>query len=276
MIRFTRPIAFVFLVLLLGACAHTAGSAPSAPSPSPVIDRIQARGELIVGTAGSMPPLNMTTKAGEVIGLEADLARIIAKGMGVELSVKTMPFADLLPALGAGAVDMVLSDVTITPSRNLKFAFVGPYFISGKSILTKKATLANIEKSAELNSPGVTLTALKGSTSQTFVEALLPNAALVLATDYAEAVALVLEDKADAMVADYPICQVSVARYREHRLTALKKPLTYEPIGVALPPNDPLLANWMRNLIGRLQASGELEDLTERWFKETGWLRELP
>ena len=42
---------------------------------SPVLDRIQEKKELVVGTAASMPPLNMTTKDGQIIGMEMDLAR---------------------------------------------------------------------------------------------------------------------------------------------------------------------------------------------------------
>ena len=51
--------------------------------------------------------------------------------------ILALGFGVLLPALQAGKVDMVLSGMTITPDRNLKVAFVGPYFISGKAILTK-------------------------------------------------------------------------------------------------------------------------------------------
>src|SRR5512139_1551832 len=103
---------------------------------SPVLDRILAKKELVVGTAASMPPLNMTTKDGQIVGMEVDLARFFANGMGVKLTLKTMRFNDLLPALGKGQVDMVLSAMTITPQRNLTVAFAGPYFASGKSILT--------------------------------------------------------------------------------------------------------------------------------------------
>ena len=102
---------------------------------SPVLDRIQEKKELVVGTAASMPPLNMTTKDGQIIGMEMDLARFFAAGMEVKLTVKPMNFNELLPALEAGQVDMVLSGMTMTPGRNLKVAFVGPYVGSGKSIL---------------------------------------------------------------------------------------------------------------------------------------------
>jgi len=46
--------------------------------------------------------------------------------------------------------------MTITPERNLKFAFVGPYFISGKSFLTKKATIAQTKDARKLNQTGTT------------------------------------------------------------------------------------------------------------------------
>ena len=46
-----------------------------------------------------------------------------------------MPFAELLPALEANRIDMILSGMTITPKRNQNVALVGPYYISGKGIL---------------------------------------------------------------------------------------------------------------------------------------------
>ena len=111
-----------------------------------MLDGIVQKGELVVGTAASMPPLNMTTKKGEIIGFEIDLARMMASAMGVKLRVEPMEFSKLLPALENGKVDMVLSGMTITPARNLKVAFVGPYFISGKAFLTKIETIAKAKE----------------------------------------------------------------------------------------------------------------------------------
>jgi polar amino acid transport system substrate-binding protein len=243
---------------------------------SPVVDRIVAKKELVVGTAASMPPLNMTTKDGQIIGMEMDLARYFANGMEVKLTLKPMPFNDLLPALEAGKVDMVLSGMTIVPARNLRVAFVGPYFASGKSILTKKASVESVNEIAKMNNPEKVLVALKGSTSQMFVEKLMPKAKLVLTENYDQAVAMVRNDKAVAMVADYPICLVSVYRYPEAGLATLSKPISYEPIGIALPPNDPLLVNWVQNFLNALEKTGEMEQLTERWFKDASWVSRLP
>ena len=115
-----------------------------------------------------------------------------------------MPFSKLLPALEAGLVDMIISSMTMTPGRNLNVAFIGPYYVSGKGILTNTQNIASLRDAEGLNKPEFTVAALKGSTSQAFVEKSAPNAKLVTTESYDEAVELLLNDKVDALVTDYP------------------------------------------------------------------------
>jgi polar amino acid transport system substrate-binding protein len=272
---FKVAVLSVLLIVSLTACAEWQMK-QNTPSNSPVIDRIMDRGELIVGTMGKMPPLNMTTTDGELIGMEVDMAKAIAGAMGVKARFETMAFSELLPALRAGKVDMVLSGMTITAERNLKVAFVGPYFQSGKAFLTKIKTIAEADEAADVNRPDTKLVALKGSTSQAFAEKLIPKATLWTASDYDEAVGMVLNDKVDAMIADYPICVVSVFRYPDAGLLGVVTPITYEPIGIAVPAGDPLLVNWLENFMSNLKASGWFELLEERWFAKGDWLSKLP
>jgi polar amino acid transport system substrate-binding protein len=268
---------FVFLALLLflGGCAQMNSNTVNAAA-SPVIDRILQRGELAVGMTGNMPPLNMTSKEGELIGYEVDLAKAMAKAMGVRAKLTVMPFAELLPALQAGKIDLILSNMTITPGRNLKVAFVGPYFTSGKAFLTKIKTIANADEAEDIDAKNTKLVALKGSTSQVFVEEAIPDATLVTANDYDEAVKMVLEDKVHAMVADYPICVVSVFRYPNQGLLSVVTTLTYEPIGVGVPAGDPLLVNWVENFMGIAEETGLLQELQENWLLKADWLNRLP
>ena len=274
--KFLRvAVLSVLLIISLTACAEWQMT-QNTPSKSPVIDRIMDRGELIVGTMGKMPPLNMTTKDGELIGMEVDMANAIAGAMGVKARFETMAFPELLPALRAGKIDMVLSGMTITAERNLKVAFVGPYFQSGKAFLTKIKTIAEADEAADVNRPDTKLVALKGSTSQAFAEKLIPKATLWTASDYDEAVDMVLNDKVDAMIADYPICVVSVFRYPDAGLLGVVTPITYEPIGIAVPAGDPLLVNWLENFMSGLKGSGWFEVLEKRWFERGDWLNKLP
>jgi polar amino acid transport system substrate-binding protein len=267
-------LATILALIFFTGCAQMQQST-SGPSASPVLDRIQKRGELVVGTMGNMPPLNMTSKDGEIFGLEPDLARLLAEAMDVKVKFVTKPFNELLPALQNGQVDMVLSGMTITPERNRKVAFIGPYFISGKAFLTKIKTIAYADEAADANNPNTKIVALKGSTSQAFAEALLDKTTLFTTGTYDEAVEMVLQDKAHAMIADYPICIVSVFRYPEAGLLSIVTQLTYEPIGIAIPANDPLMMNWTRNTLNNIEGSGILDELKLKWFAEGDWMNKL-
>ena len=273
--KFAKVLLVTILALIFFTGCTQMQQKAGGTSTSPVLDRIQARGELVVGTMGNMPPLNMTSKDGEIFGLEPDLARLLAENMNVKVKFVTKPFNELLPALQNGQVDMVLSGMTITPERNLKVAFVGPYFISGKAFLTKIKTIAYADEAEDVNNPNTKIVALKGSTSQAFAEAFLDKTTLFTTGTYDEAVDMVLQDKAQAMIADYPICIVSVFRYPEAGLLSVVTQLTYEPIGIAIPANDPLMMNWTHNTLNNIEGSGILDELKLKWFAEGDWLNKL-
>jgi len=251
-----------------------------APAPvaaeSPVLSRIVESGKLRVGMSGSQPPLNFRNAAGELKGLEVDLAEALAGMMGLELAIVEKPFAELLPTLAAGEIDLVLSGMTITAERSMRAAFVGPYFLSGKSILTRSATLAQAQGAAELDQESLTLAALAGSTSQVFVERMLPKASLVTTPDYDSAVKLLLADEVSAIVADREIVALTAFRHPKEGLATLREPLTIEPIGIAAPTGDALLVNYLENTLDALEASGVLSVLRTRWLERNDWVGELP
>jgi polar amino acid transport system substrate-binding protein len=83
---------------------------------------------------------------------------------------------------------------------------------------------------------------------------------------------MLLEGKADAMVADYPICALSILRYPDAGFATLTKPLTIEPIGIAVPAGDTVLLNMVENYLGALEMIGVLEVLEEEWFDNGAWL----
>jgi polar amino acid transport system substrate-binding protein len=271
--------ALAVISVLLSGCAEM-NRAPSptpapAPSASPVLDRILSRGELRVGMSGDMPPLNMLNKQDKIIGLDADLAAMMADAMGVKLNVQKIAFSGLLPALEAGSIDLIISNMTMTPDRNLKVAFVGPYFTSGKGLLTKNTTLTQAKKFADINNPQFTFVALKGSTSEAVTRAGAPQAKLVTVGTENEGVKMVIDGKADAMLADFPICVVAAYRNQGSGLVPVAAPLTYEPIGIAVPKGDPHLLNWLENFLRSVEKAGYMKDLGEKWFAQPTWVDQL-
>jgi len=279
-----RPLASRALLLLAGLAlagciAIVDGKTLESTAPSHAgsegLERIVDRGALVVGLSGEQPPLNMTTREGELIGLEVALARTLAGSMGVEARFEVIPFPGLLDALEAGVVDLVMSGMTITPRRNLRVSFVGPYFVSGKSILTKSDTLLAIRSPEDLNLADFRFAALRGSTSQEFVEVLLPEAQLVTTESLDQAVRMVIDDEVSALVADIETCAYALLRHPEAGLAALRTRLTTEPIGIALRADDTLLANLLDNYLAALDGTGALEDARLYWFEDPSWVREL-
>ncbi len=240
-----------------------------------IVKDIQKRGELRVGMSGDQPPFAMLSREDQLIGYEVQLAELLAEAMGVELKIIEIPFSELLISLQERKVDVVMSGMTITTERNMKVAFVGPYILSGKSILTKSSTLAAVKNASDMNQAEVKLVALKGSTSESFVKKQIPNASLSVVANYNEAVSMLREGKTDALIADYPVCAYSVMRYPEDDFVTLNQPMTIEPIGIALPPDDPLLKNIVSNFFAQLQLTGILQQMEQQWFKTGSWLLQV-
>ena len=270
--RFWLGTVFAVLSTMLLATS----SVYAADQSSPVLKNIAKTNTLRVGMSGAQAPFNMTNRDGKIIGMDVDLAQLLANSMGVDLKIVDMPFAKLLPALEDGDVDIVMSGVTATLERNTRVPFVGPYFISGISILTKAETIESIDSEEELNKGNWRIAALKGSTSETFAESVLKEPQMTATDTHAEAVQLLLDGKVDAVVADAPVCALSVLRNPDSGLVTLNQPLTLEPIGIALAPGDPLLVNLVQNYMQALSATGALEALQVKWFNNAAWMAQMP
>lgn len=239
------------------------------------LNKITKSGVLKIGMTGSQPPFCMEATDGSLMGYEVDLAELLAESMNLELKIVRMSFSELLPSLEKGKIDMVMSGMAITMERNLKAAFVGPYVLSGKSILTKMESLAKADEAEDLNQSALKITSLKGSTSEKFVEVFLPDAKSLPAENYEQALSKLMNNEANVMVADYPICVLNVLRNPSSGLVTLSEPLTIEPIGMALPANDPLFINFMENYIKALAMSGLLDELETYWFENGSWLAKM-
>ncbi len=256
---------YTTLLLLLLLAFH--GNAVAAGGESTLM-RIQERGQLILGTSGNMPTMSEVDAEGRVTGFDIDIARMMASVMQVKLVIRVMPFPELLPALEAGAVDVVISNVTITPQRNLRVAFAGPYLVSGKCIVTRNEALAKADGSTDLNTSATRLAALAGSTSQDFARELFPEATVVEVKSFDEAADLLKGEKVAGLLTDYPICVATLKKHPDAGFVSLFSLLTYEPIGIALPANDAQFINWTNNFLHRLDGTDTLEGLRKRWLGE--------
>jgi polar amino acid transport system substrate-binding protein len=264
---------FTITIMALGALTF---STPAGAQDGATLDRVVTSDTLRVGMSGNQPPFNMRGRSGQLMGLEVDLATILAAAMDVELEIVTRPFGELMGALAAGDVDMVVSGMAITPRRARSAAFVGPYMLSGKSILTNSTALAAADSADDINRRNLKLAALENSTSQEFIERYVPDAQLVSIQDYDAGVQMVLNDEVDALVADMPITLLSLLRYPDAGLATLDQPLTIEPIGIAVAASDHQFRSLVQNYIDTLEGTGILEALRAKWLEDGSWIAALP
>ena len=259
-------VALLFVVTFCFAAQALAG---------PIIDQILKKKELVVGTSASYPPLTFKAKDGQAYGLDMDVAQAIAFAMGVNLRKEIIPFEDLIPALEKGKIDLIISSMTITPQRNLRVAYIGPYFISGQAILTTKELAINLNGAADVNKPDFSISVPRGTTTEIIAKNLLPKAKIVVAASTTDALAMLMNKKVKAMMADYPYVTVEAFRNKDKGYIAIP-PFSVEPLGIAVRADDPLFLNFLDNTVGVMRGDGLMNTLVQRWFNNPAWMANLP
>lgn len=261
--------------LLLAGCQLPSGS-EARPAADPRLQRILASGELRVGLSADRPPLNLRDGRGEVVGFEVDIVRALATAMGLELRTVVRPFPDLLGSLERGEADLVISGLSITPERNARVAFAGPYFVSGMSVLARSREISDVEDPRVLDVAGRRYAAVASSTSEKFVREILPHSELVSVADYDAAVRMLIAGEVDALLADHLVCSLLAWQHPEAGLRALATPFTVEPLGIAVPPDAPLLLNLVENHLETLEYTGLLARFKAHWLADGDWMQGLP
>jgi polar amino acid transport system substrate-binding protein len=64
----------------------------------------------------------------ELSGVAVDLTRAVSKQIGVPIEYQPMVFADLIPAVDSSKIDVIATNMAITPERELKVDFSRPYY----------------------------------------------------------------------------------------------------------------------------------------------------
>jgi Na+/H+-dicarboxylate symporter/ABC-type amino acid transport substrate-binding protein len=114
-----------------GSPMRLASVVPPEPPPgalnSSVLDTIHSRGALHVGVLPDRMPFAFQNRSGELVGMDVELARALADDLGVRVEFFQADYDVLPDLLTKGAVDIVMSGVTITPDRVAKILFSMPY-----------------------------------------------------------------------------------------------------------------------------------------------------
>ena len=133
-------LLFCVALALVGG---TVVSSSAATSPYDIfegsnLNQIVKRNKLIVGMEVSFFPFEYANEQGEFMGFDVEIAQLAAKELGVEIEIRDMEFAGLIPALQGGKLDMIISGMTRTLTRAKTVTFTQPYFETGLCALLSK------------------------------------------------------------------------------------------------------------------------------------------
>lgn len=232
------------------------------------IEQIVQRGTLRVGM-DVFVPWAMKDKKGELIGFEIDVAKQLAKDMGVKVQFVPTKWSGIIPALIAGKFDVLIGGMTVTAERNLKINFTAPYYYTGQGLLANRKMTAGWGLD-DFNKPDVILAARLGSTAALAAKQRFPLATLRLFDDEPAAVQEVRNGRVHGMVAGQPLPAHSASAAPE-LLVALPDQLLREPISMGIRKGDVDTLNFLNNWIDVVQGRGWIAERYTYWFGSTQW-----
>jgi len=265
-------ILFAVAASLGSVSAAQAGVEQDLTSAS-VITQIEKQGVLRVGNSTFVPWV-MRSKEGKLIGFEIDVAEKVAADMGVKVEFVPTQWAGIIPALLAHKFDVIISSMSITPSRNLTVNFTIPYSHSGQQMAANKK-LANGFTVEQFNDPKVTIACRRGATSCKAAEELFPKATLRQFDDDAQAFQEVVNGNAYAVVSSGPKPTFWTMQHPDQLFMPTDKNLTRGDEAFAVRKGDPDAINFFNNWILVNTSNGWLQKRHDYWFKTQDWAKDV-
>jgi polar amino acid transport system substrate-binding protein len=283
-----RPLTSLILLTAFACCVQASHGQTFAAKTSPttrpssvaprmtddMLARIKKSGKLRVGITEIMPWATHD-KDGKLIGFSVDVAKKLARDMGVEVEFHPDAFKYLIPDLLADKFDIIISGFSIEPQRALQVNFSQPYNTTDVTIAANIKTAGQFTTLQEFNKPTLTIGSLEGTTAEEMTSTLLPEAQIKTYSTDADLFAALVQGKIDAAAADYPRPEI-VAKFFPDKVsvpTGVK--LATFPSAFAVPRGDMGFVNFLNSWIYSRTANDWLEGRRTYWFKTTDWSSRL-
>lgn len=141
-----KMIAILLMLVMLftfAACsAKTTGDAKQTEEQKSAtkIEEIKAKGKIVLGTSADYPPYEFHKAINgkdEIVGFDIEIAKTIAKDLGVELEIKDMKFEGLLAALVVDDIDFIVAGMVPKEERKKSVDFSMQYYQAEQNVLIR-------------------------------------------------------------------------------------------------------------------------------------------
>jgi polar amino acid transport system substrate-binding protein len=249
------------MVAALGLAGALALAHPQ-PAHATTVDDILAKKKLVVGVLTDFPPYGGTDSSQKPDGYDADVARLMAKYLGVELELVPVTGPNRIPYLLTNKIDLLIATFGITPERAKQVQFSIPYSSIDVYLLAPKKLA--IKGPEDLK--GVKIAVARASTQDAAISAIAPKDARIMRfDDDASAIQALLSGQAQALgAANVVLAQLS----KSHPELGLEPKITlrHQPNGIALRRGDSDLHQWVNTFIFYVRNNGELDAIHRKWL----------
>ena len=231
------------------------------------VAEILDRGTILFGTTGDYRPLSFCEPDGTYWGFGIEVAKEIAKriGVGVEFKKTSWPTltADVLTE--PQIFDLAIGGITITDARRETMLMSDGYLDNGKTILCRASEADRYKSLADIDKPEVTVMVNPGGLNEKFANENLTHANIVVYQKNEEIPTLVAEGAADVMITE--ITEAPYYVQTDTRLAAplLNAPFTHGEIGVLMQKGLEDLLQIVNNVICQMKSDGSLRKLHEKY-----------
>jgi cyclohexadienyl dehydratase len=250
---------FVVLMVTLFAC----GGASAQESR---LDAIQKAGVLRVCTPGDYKPFSLAKPEAGFEGIDIDIARAMAKGLGVEAKFVKTAWPKLMDDF-IEKCDLAVGGISVTLDRQKRAFFSDPYMINGKAPITRCENVQKFQTIADIDKPAVTVVENPGGSNEKFARANFKQAKIVIFEDNTRIFDEVLSGRADVMISES--VEALVQQKMRPGLCAVNptKPLQYGEMAYLLPRGDVVLKAWVDQWMHLAKANGDYDRIVETWLK---------
>ena len=272
MIGLIRKNLWVLVVLLtLGSTSGVAACADRDTAmeqgSSGKVAEIIKRDTLLVGTTGDYRPLSFREEDGTYWGFGIEMAKEMAKSLGVEIKFVQTSWPTLTADVLAEPqmFDLAIGGITITDARLETMLMSEGYLANGKTILCRAAEADRFRTLEDLDKPEVRVMVNPGGLNEKFAKANLTHATIIVHQKNEEIPALVAEGEADVMITE--ITEAPYYVQTDPRLAAplLGQPFTHGEIGVLMQKGQEDLLQTVNSTIRRMKSDGSLRRLHEKY-----------
>ena len=239
-----------------------------------VLDDVLERGSIRFGVA-EFVPWTMKSESGELIGFEVDVAKKIAKDMGLKAEFKLYSWEEVIPALQNGEIDVLAGGMSITPARALQVNFSRPLANSGVSLATNTNLTKDIERLEELNSPEITIAVVKGTLAHSVTQKFFDKADVKSFASAEDAGEAVVKGEAHAYLASLTQARFLALNNGDKVDLPISDPLLASREALAVKKGEQELLNFLNSWVTSRKADRWIATTRDYWFETLEWAEDV-